>query len=289
MGKNQKTHDLRRQRLSRSLLAVSLAASLAAFGCTTNLNPGNGTPTRVGPELRTLPTSGITSGSETVTLPPMTSSYTRAEAVRPVTPRSIRRSAADAAAIMAGHQAVRGRYLGTVNPGATGRAYASDHVGGFVNPALLTNPQVTINSSISSGPTVAINSGAGGTGGGAAGVVVGGVTASGATAGAVIGGTGVAATTTSMAAGIPVGALAGSRPAVTESIAANPAVTTVSGTTLAPAGAVTTPTRAAATNTTVTAASTANATTTATSSGAVRLLRGSTGVTITNTGTARIP
>jgi len=69
MGKTQKNNDLRGQRRLRPLLAVSLAASLAAFGCTTNLNPGSGTPMRVGPELRSAPTSGVTSGSMTYRTP----------------------------------------------------------------------------------------------------------------------------------------------------------------------------------------------------------------------------
>ena len=77
MGKLNKTKDL--------LLAASLAASLVAFGCTTNQNLGNGTPTRSGPDVRTAPTSGVTTGGETYTPPmppPMTSSYSRSERCR---------------------------------------------------------------------------------------------------------------------------------------------------------------------------------------------------------------
>src|SRR5687768_6545260 len=165
MGKNLTYNDLHGRRATRSLLAVSLAASLAAFGCTTNQNLGNGTPVRSGGELRSAPTSGVTSGQERSTPPPMTSSYTRAEVLPTVTPRSVSR-ADRAAAIMAGHQATRGRYLGVVNPGPGSRPYVSDQVALITavppNPSLQTNPQLTVNSSISSNPSPAINSGAGG-------------------------------------------------------------------------------------------------------------------------------
>ena len=75
MGKIHESKDLKTRRATSPLLAFSLAASLAAFGCTTNLNPGNGTPTRSGSDIRTAPTSGINGGSESapVVPPPMTS------------------------------------------------------------------------------------------------------------------------------------------------------------------------------------------------------------------------
>src|SRR5690349_15404947 len=148
MGKNLNSKDL-----ARPLLALSLAASLAAFGCTTNLNPGNGTPTRGGSDIHTAPTSGLNGGSESapVTPPPMTSNYTRSEMIptvrtQPRASNSIHHTAAEAAAIMAGRATLRGRYLGPASPGSSGRAYASDSVGGYVNPAMYTNPQLTINS-----------------------------------------------------------------------------------------------------------------------------------------------
>ena len=170
MGKLNDGNTLHRQRTSRSLLAISLAASLAAFGCTTNHNLGNGTPARSGPEVRSAPTSGVTSGGETttppVTNPPMMSSYTRSEALPTVTVRStgvIKRSPDEAAAIMAGHRASGGRYLGVVSPDSAGRAYESTQIQTFVNPAMLVNPQRTVNSSISSPPNEVINTGAEGT------------------------------------------------------------------------------------------------------------------------------
>ena len=190
MGKIHNRKDLLEQLTTRSLLAITLAASLAASGCTSNRNPGSGTPTRVTPELRTAPTSAITSGSETPTLPPpMTSSYTGTEALpRVERRRSIRMSANEAAALMAQHQVSRGRYLGVVNPGPSGRAYASDAQGVYMNPALVTNPQSTVNSSISSYPTAVISS--------EAGITSGVTTATGTTASAVVAGTTSGTTTT---------------------------------------------------------------------------------------------
>ena len=129
------------QRTSRSLLAVSLAASLAALGCTTNHNLGNGTPTRSGPDVRTGPTSGVTTGGESYTPPlppPMTSSYSV-----PTTTRSIRRSPAEAAAIMAQHQVSRVRYLGVSNPGPN-RGVVGTQTGQYIDPSRLVNPQLTV-------------------------------------------------------------------------------------------------------------------------------------------------
>ena len=131
----------------------------------------------------------------------MTSSYTRAEVMPRVQQRrGLRLTADEAAAIMAGRQPVRGRYLGPANPGG-GRAYASDTVNpGFVNPALVTNPQLSINSSISSPSVAALNSGTGG-------VATTGITA-GTTAAPTNFGSGV--TPTGAASSLPAGAFAGS-------------------------------------------------------------------------------
>jgi hypothetical protein len=308
MGKLQISNDLQKRRTSRSLLAVSLAASLAAFGCTTNLNPGNGTPTRTGPELRSSPTSGISTGTERVTPPPQpmtSSSYNSAQVLPPVTPRTVnrgitRRSPAEAAAIMAGAQALRGRYLGVVNPGPGNRPYVSDHAGGLGNPAMLTNPQMTINSTITSPAPGSIDSAAFPVTTGGAGILGTGV-AGGTTTG-TIGGTttlnGTAASTfagttaTGAGVGLPAGTLATVRPAVTETIGNNPGVTSASvgagragvpipgrTTTTTAATTGTTTTTAAATGTTVTAASSATPSVT----GGVRVVRGNAGaVTITN-------
>jgi len=277
MGKNLNTKDLARGRASRSLLAVSLAVSLAAFGCTTNHNLGNGTPVRSGGEMRSAPSSGVTSGQERATTPPMTSSYMGADVLPRIAPRSASR-ADRAAAILAGNQPARGRYLGIVNPGPAGRPYASDANGQFVNPnpALATNPQLTLNSSISSGPVAGINTGVGST------VLTNGTTV---TTGAATTTAGTTATTaastvagataipTATAAGgaLPAGAFAASTFTPAESIIANSTVTAASAGT---AATVSTPTVTAATG---------NALAT---SGSVVLVRGVNGAaTITNTPT----
>ena len=285
MGKLQISNDLQKRRTTSSLLAVSLAASIAAFGCTTNLNPGNGTPTRSGPELRSAPTSGVTSGSETVAPPPkpMTSSYTRAEMLPTVSKRTItRRSPEEAAAIMAGRQVLRGRYLGPANPGPGNRPYVSDSAGGFVNPAMLTNPQLTINSTISSPSTTGIgNDGLVATG--VVNTTATGTTAIDTTAVATVAGTTTGTVTTGTGVGLPAGTFASVRPATTESISNNPSVTTASlgagrsGTTVSGTAATTTTTAAATTVTNATSANTTSVT------GGVRIVRGTEGaVTITN-------
>lgn len=223
MGKIYDQKHLSSQPALRPLLAFSLLVSMAAFGCTTNLNPGNGTPTRVGPELRGAPTSGVTSGSETAPVPappppPMTSSYSRAQVLPGIHARpGIRRSAAEAAAIMAGRQNTRGRYLGPANPGP-GRAYASDSISNFINPAYVTNPQVSINSSITSPPTSGIDNGA---------LTASVATTTGATTGAAtIAGT--ASTTTAATSTLPPGTFGTTRATVTESSGNNAGVTAAS-------------------------------------------------------------
>lgn len=247
MGKPNHRNDLYGQRATRSLLAMSLAASLAAFGCTTNQNLGDGTPTRSGPDVRTAPTSGVTSGGETSVPPPMTSSYTRTEPLPEVTPRTIRR-ADEAVAIMARHQAARGRYLGIVDPGLSGRGYVSQNIrtGAFVNPALVTNPQLTVNSSISSQPTPGISSGADGTS-----VDTGGVLTGGTTAAATIAGT---STPTAAAIGLPPGAFAATGTLPTVASSGIPTVTAASAgtgraTATAPTVSAPVPTPAAASTT----------------------------------------
>jgi hypothetical protein len=254
------------------MLAITLAASLAALGCTTNHTLGNGTPTRSGPEVRTAPTSGVTSGGETETPPvnpPMTSSYNRSEILPIVKPRLIRRSADEAAAIMAGSQPLRGRYLGVVSPGsaAARSGYQSDGIQNFVNPALITNPQLTVNSSISSQPNEVITTGAEGA------VATGGTTAAATIAG----------TATLTPAPTPTTAATSLLP--TFASAGNPTVTAASG-------GLGRTTAQAATSTTTTTTATAPATVTTavgTRAGAitspVRIIRNTGTVTVTNVGT----
>jgi hypothetical protein len=308
MGKFNNDNGLNGQRISRSLLAISLAASLAAFGCTTNQNIGNGTPTRSGPEVRTAPTSGVTSGGETTTPvnPPMTSSYNRSEVLPVVQTRSaqsrgIRRLSPDeAAAVMAGRQALQGRYLGVVSPGPGGRPYESANIQTYQNPAMLTNPQITINSSISSPATpidgIADADGlfvtAGTTTGTTDGTVTGAVT-TGTTGAATVAGTGTTLTPTAAAAGLPVGAFAGVAASPTLASANTPSVTAASvglGRTTAArtarTGTATTGTTTTGTSTAATTGTTAAGVRVGTVTSPLRVMRATTGsVTVTNVGT----
>lgn len=151
------THILGQQ----SLLALSLATTVAAFGCTTDRTLGNGDLNdRSG--VRMAPTGGVTSGSETAPPmpPPMTSSY-----AQPTTSsngvRTMKRLTADEAALIMVQQRPTVRVLGPVNPALSGNAYYSANVvsGQWQNPAMRTNPQSTINSSLTSNPNEAIANG----------------------------------------------------------------------------------------------------------------------------------
>lgn len=139
----------------RLVAAASLACSLAAFGCTTDRTPGSGEPQRFSPRPGpTAPTSSSTPGSEGSTInPPMTSSYTGAGAVlvHPVN--------TDALAIAVAHQEFRGRVLGPADPGGVSGSSAGIETGQFVSPTTSANPEITVNSSISSAPTPVISSG----------------------------------------------------------------------------------------------------------------------------------
>jgi hypothetical protein len=179
MSKALKTRNLAQRNATRSLLAISLSLSLTAFGCTTDRNLGNGDPVTT-PGLRTSPTSSPGSGSQSApSVPPSmtsSSSYNAAQALPTVTPRRsnrVQRLTPDqAAATMAQHQAQpRVRYLGVAYPGGgdqsgLGQSATGHQTGQYRNPALQTRPQLTINSSISSGPVPAVTDGAGGSGGG---------------------------------------------------------------------------------------------------------------------------
>jgi hypothetical protein len=139
-----------------ALLAISLCATMLAFGCTTDRNLGNGTPV-VTPGLRTSPTSGPSTGSESAPVPPpMMSSSTYPDG-RPIT----RLSAAEAAAIMADNQP-RVRVLGPVAPG-NGRGYVSDlaQVGTRVNVPQYGNSSINSGVNNNGQASAAITSGAG--------------------------------------------------------------------------------------------------------------------------------
>jgi hypothetical protein len=164
MSKMLNTRNLSERRAPRTLLAVSLSFALAALGCTTDRNLGNGDPVTT-PGLRTSPT-GSSPGSETPpTVPPsMTSSFTEVSA--PAGQRPLRRLTAEQAAMIMADQQPRVKVLGPASPGNGNPGfYSLAHPSGQLeNPALRTNPQVTVNSSISSRPTPVILSGAGGSG-----------------------------------------------------------------------------------------------------------------------------
>jgi len=123
MSKVLNKKNLTERRSTPALVAVSLAISMAAFGCTTDRHLGNGDPVTT-PGIRTSPTGDAATGSETApTTPPMTSSSRFDSPVR--TGRIHRVSADEAAAIMAANQSSV-RVLGPASPGTAGQRYVSD-------------------------------------------------------------------------------------------------------------------------------------------------------------------
>jgi hypothetical protein len=184
MRNTWKTKHLNERPAGRTLLALSLAASLAAFGCTTNRTPGNGDPVVNRPGVGPAPpSSGVTGGSSgsPTSYQPMFSSSTYIEALPSVRSRASRLplSPDEAAAIMAGNQFNRSvRVLGPVSPGpstAVTNGGTTIATGQFQNPAMALSPILTVNSSINSAAHLpAISEGAGGGGGGA--VITGAVT-----------------------------------------------------------------------------------------------------------------
>jgi hypothetical protein len=153
MSKSLINSNLAERSPLRALLAVSLCATMAAFGCTTDRTLGNGDPV-VTPGSRTSPTSGTSAGSESEAVPPpMMSSFSNGSV--PVRTLHERLSADEAAAIMA-QQQPRVRVLGPVAPGP--RSYAS-------NQMIVAQQQMggatSVNSTLYSGPTEVITSGAG--------------------------------------------------------------------------------------------------------------------------------
>src|SRR5947207_1115107 len=129
----------------RKVLPISMILSVALLGCTMNHNPGDGQPVTATPSYGPATTPGTSYGNT-----PMSSSY-----AEPATSNVNR--AAQAAAIMREHQLYQPRFHGYLNPEPRiqDRSYAQQPVyetGQFINPALSANPQLTVNSSISSGP-----------------------------------------------------------------------------------------------------------------------------------------
>jgi hypothetical protein len=192
MHKSNQNNALRERNGLRILVAISLTIFLAGLGaCTTNYTPGNGQPTGSG-TYGTMPhasTYGSSSGTEGTK--PQSRMIVAPDVITPMFS-----SSSEAAAVLAGHQ---GRFLGYANPGPPSPNYGNDIVTGqVVPPALIANPQSTVNSSISSPPTPVITSGVGGGGGGGSVVIGGGVSAaatSGVAAPAVVTGANSAITT----------------------------------------------------------------------------------------------
>ena len=163
----------------RKVLPISLIMMLALLGCTLNRTPGNGQPVTATPSMSPASTPGTSYGNT-----PMASSY--------VAPSATTSRSAQAAAIMREHQLYQPRLLGYLNAGPrTQQPNAPVYeTGQFINPSLTANPQITVNSSISSQPYPVI------TGGPADASVVNGTTG----AFVVAGGAGTTSGTTSTAA-----------------------------------------------------------------------------------------
>src|SRR5689334_10618751 len=147
MTKSLNPSNLTERSAIRTLLVVSLCATMAAFGCTTDRNLGNGDPVST-PGVRSTPTGGTSAGSESEPVPPpMMSSFSNGSVpVRSLTavqPRIARLSADQAAAIMAQQQQPRVRVLGPASPNNGGRPYVSDRV---MYSAQQINSGYTVNS-----------------------------------------------------------------------------------------------------------------------------------------------
>jgi hypothetical protein len=259
MSKTLKTNNLGERPAIRTLLAISLCATMAAFGCTTDRNLGNGDPV-VTPGLRTSPIGGNSPGSESPAVPPpMMSSYNGSDALPSVRPRiAPQTTAAEAAAIMAEHQP-RVRVLGPASPNSGGRPYYSDRT-------MYASGQLSNGSSINStiynpNPNgAAITSGAGE-------AIVGGAVATVDTTGAatVVPTTSGAVTPTNAAIPVPAGFAAVGTLSPTAAAVVNPPASISSSSTLATVSSSRTAggTVTAATPTATTATTTATAATTA--------------------------
>lgn len=293
MSKSLSKSNLSERSATRPLLAVFLCASMAAFGCTTDRNLGNGDPV-VTPGVRSVPTGGSSAGSESEPVPPpMMSSSTDGSH-----PRIARLTADQAAAIMAQQQRVR--VLGPASPDNGGRPYVSDRM---MLPSQQIQSQYSVNSTIYSGPTAAVTTGAGeavagsdaapsflDTGTAATGTTVSGGTTVTNAAGPVITPAASVVTPTSSAVSTPaafasVGTLSPTAAAVVNppaSISGSPAIATTSS--ARTAGTTATTNRTATTNTTAT---NANVTTNVGVANPVRVMNANGRVTITNTGSTR--
>jgi hypothetical protein len=291
MSKTLKTNDLTERPAIRTLLVISLCAAMAAFGCTTDRNLGNGDPV-VTPGLRTSPIGGNSSGSETpVVPPPMMSSYTGADALPVVRPRlAPQTTAAEAAAIMAEHQP-RVRVLGPASPDSGGRPYYSDRM---AYPSQQASYGSSINSTIyNPNPNgAAITSGVGESVFSDTGIVD--TTATNMTGAAtVIPTAGGAGTPTSAAIAVPSGFAAVGTLSPTAAAVVNPPASISSSSTLAAASSSRTAGRTLTPATPTTNATTTNAATMTVGTGAtstvnpIRVMNTNGRIVVTNTSPSR--
>src|SRR6266536_1455785 len=160
---------MRKMKMNKFLAATSLAVTVAAFGCTTNRYPGNGEPTITTPGYGAA-NHAVTPGSSygTAGNPPMASSFV-----------GVPQPNTDAIADAAAAQGFQGRVLGPANPGGIQLGVPVQPTGGqAVSPAMLVNPQSTVNASVfSPNGDQAVTGGVVGGGGGV--VIAGGTTVSG--------------------------------------------------------------------------------------------------------------
>lgn len=149
------THWIERGSL-RGLAAITLIGSLALFGCSTNKYPGNGEPGMSAPAAGPVaPNATSTPGSSSGSSP-------TPQAMISSSPAAGISASDDAIAVLKADEGYRGKVLGPAAPGTGAPSQSMQYpTGQFVSPSMYVNPQVTVNSSISSPPTPAIVSGAG--------------------------------------------------------------------------------------------------------------------------------
>jgi len=150
MHKSNEKNALSGQDGRRIFAAVSLVMLLAGVtACSTNYTPGNGHPTSSPSYGTGLGPSSLGSSSGTEGVKPQSEMILAPELITPMYS-----SASEAAGVLAGHQ---GRFLGYANPGPPSPDYGKDiPTGQVIPPAMYTNPEQTVNSSISSQPTPVI-------------------------------------------------------------------------------------------------------------------------------------
>ncbi|HEV8657326.1 MAG TPA: hypothetical protein VGS96_01750 [Thermoanaerobaculia bacterium] len=155
MRKTSNTTNYSERNTLRGLAAIALIGSLAVFGCSTNKYPGNGEPGM------SAPAAGSVAPNPTST-PGYSSGGSTPQAMISSSPAAGLSAADDALAVLKADEGYRGKVLGPAAPGTNALGQSMQYATGqFISPAIYANPQITVNSSISSAPTPAIVSGAG--------------------------------------------------------------------------------------------------------------------------------